>query len=82
MAVLSVLSLAIGYGLAGSDPLERRTVALVSGMRNTGLAAQLALTYGKGLPGLIPGLLSYVLITVIVSTLFLSWQKRQLPLAG
>lgn len=82
MALLSVLSLAIGYGLAGSDPLERRTVALVSGMRNTGLAAQLALTYGKGLPGLIPGLLSYVLITVIVSTLFLSWQKRQLPLAG
>ncbi len=82
MAVLSVFSLAIGYGLAGSDPLERRTVALVSGMRNTGLAAQLALTYGKGLPGLIPGLLSYVLITVIVSTLFLSWQKRQLPLAG
>ncbi len=82
MAILSVLSLAIGYGLAGSDPLERRTVALVSGMRNTGLAAQLALTYGKGLPGLIPGLLSYVLVTVIVSTLFLSWQKRQLPSAG
>ncbi len=25
MAALSVLSLAIGYGLAGSDPLERRT---------------------------------------------------------
>jgi len=50
MAVLSVLSLAIGYGLAGSDPLERRTVALLTGMRNTGLAAQLALTYGKGCP--------------------------------
>ena len=82
MAVLSVLSLAIGYGLAGSDPLERRTVALVSGMRNTGLAAQLALTYVKGLPGLIPGLLSYVLITVIVSTLFLSWQQRQLASTG
>lgn len=82
MAVLSVLSLAIGYGLAGSDPLERRTVALVSGMRNTGLAAQLALTYGKGLQGLIPGLLSYVLITVVVSTLFLRWQQRQLGSTG
>lgn len=82
MAILSALSLAIGYGLAGSDPLERRTVALVAGMRNTGLAAQLALTYGKGLPGLIPGLLSYVLVTVVVSTLFLRWQQRQLGSTG
>jgi predicted Na+-dependent transporter len=82
MAVLSMLSLAIGYGLAGSDPLERRTVALVTGMRNTGLAAQLALTYGKGLPGLVPGLLAYVLITVIVTTLFLQWQQRELGPTG
>ena len=80
MAGLSVLALAIGYGLAGRDPLERRTVALVSGMRNTGLAAELALTYApaKVLPELIPGVLSYVLITVIVSTLFLGWQKREM----
>lgn len=82
MALLSVLSLAIGYGIAGSDPLERRTVALVTGMRNTGLAAQLALTYGKGLPGLVPGLLAYVLITVIVTTLFLQWQQRELVPTG
>ena len=73
-AVLSMLSLAIGYSLAGSDPLERRTVALLTGMRNTGLDAQLALSYGQGLPGLVPGLLAYVLITVIVTTLFLKWQ--------
>jgi BASS family bile acid:Na+ symporter len=82
MAGLSVLSLAIGYVLAGSDPLERRTVALVTGMRNTGLAAQLALTYGRGLPGLVPGLLAYVLITVIVTTLFLKWQQRELGSIG
>lgn len=80
MAVLSVMSLAIGYGLAGRDPLERRTVGLVTGMRNTGLAAELALTYAPPtvLPELIPGILAYVLITVIVSTLFLSWQRREL----
>ena len=82
MVGLSVLSLAIGYGLAGADPLERRTVALVTGMRNTGLAAQLALTYGKGLPDLIPGILSYVLITVIVTSLFLKWQQGQLAPSG
>ncbi len=77
-AVLSMLSLPIGYSLAGSDPLERRTVALLTGMRNTGVDAQLALSYGKGLPGLVPGLLAYVLITVIVTTLFLKWQQREL----
>ncbi|MCT0207509.1 bile acid:sodium symporter family protein [Synechococcus sp. CS-1332] len=82
MAVLSVLSLAIGYVLAGADALERRTVALVTGMRNTGLAAQLALTYGKGMPDLIPGILAYVLITVIVTTLFLKWQQRELAPCG
>jgi BASS family bile acid:Na+ symporter len=80
MAALSVLSLAVGYGLGGRDPLERRTVGLVIGMRNTGLAADLALTYAPGAvkPLLIPGILSYVLITVIVSTLFLRWQRREL----
>ncbi|MBC1259957.1 sodium dependent transporter [Synechococcus sp. BSF8S] len=78
MAGLCVFSLAIGYGLAGRDPLERRTVALVTGMRNTGLAAQLALTYQPGMPELIPGILSYVLITVIISTLFLKWQQREI----
>lgn len=78
MAGLSVFSLAIGYGLAGRDPLERRTVALVTGMRNTGLAAQLALTYQPGMTELIPGILSYVLITVIISTLFLKWQQREI----
>ncbi|MDM7954104.1 MAG: sodium dependent transporter [Cyanobium sp. CZS 25K] len=82
MAVLSALSLAIGYGLAGRDPLERRTVALVTGMRNTGLAAQLALIYGQAIPGLIPGILAYVLITVIACTLFLKWQQRQLAPTG
>jgi predicted Na+-dependent transporter len=82
MVGLSVLSLAIGYGLAGADALERRTVALVTGMRNTGLAAQLALTYGKGLPDLVPGILSYVLITVIVTSLFLKWQQGHLAPSG
>ncbi len=84
MAGLSVLCLTIGYGLAGRDPLERRTVALVIGMRNTGLAAELAFTYAPPtvLPEVIPAILSYVLITVVVSTLFLSWQKREMAGVG
>lgn len=84
MAGLSVLCLAIGYGLAGRNALERRTVALVIGMRNTGLATELAFTYAPRtvLPELIPAILSYVLITVVVSSLFLSWQKREMAATG
>ncbi len=41
------------------------------------------LTYGKGCPDLVAGLLSYVLITVIVATtLFLKWQQRELGSFG
>jgi BASS family bile acid:Na+ symporter len=62
--------------------LERRTVAMVTGMRNTGLAVQLAMTYRAGMPGLIPGILSYVLVTVIVSSIFLRWQRREVAAAA
>jgi predicted Na+-dependent transporter len=80
MAILSALSLALGHGLAGGDPLERRTVGLVIGMRNTGLALDLALSYAptRILPGLIPGILAYVLITVVLSSVYLRWQRGEL----
>lgn len=82
MTGLSALSLAMGYVLAGDHPKERRTVALVTGMRNTGLAAELALSYAPEMQGLVPGILSYVLITLIVSTLFLNWQQHEIPVSA
>ena len=54
MALLTLMSLGLGYFFAGKEPVERRTVGLVMGMRNTGLALQLAVTYGMDMPDLIP----------------------------
>jgi predicted Na+-dependent transporter len=71
MALLVALSLALGYGAAGEGRERRITTALVTSMRNPGLALLLASTYAPHLPGVKLGVLLYVLITVLVSTLLL-----------
>ncbi len=71
MALLVALSLALGYGAAGDGRERRITTALVTSMRNPGLALLLASTYAPHLPGVKLGILLYVLITVLVSTLLL-----------
>jgi BASS family bile acid:Na+ symporter len=82
MAAMVALSLAIGYALASSNPLEKRTVSLLTGMRNTGLAVYLAVRYRPDMEGLIPGLISYVLINQILVTLFIKWQDGQIKKAA
>lgn len=67
MALLVLLSLALGYGMAGDGQERRITTALVTSMRNPGLALLLASTYAPGLPAVKLGILLYVLITVLVS---------------
>lgn len=67
MVLLVVFSLAIGYGVAGEGRERRITTALVTSMRNPGLALLLASTYAPELPGVKLGVLLYVLITVLVS---------------
>ncbi len=78
MAVMVAAALAIGYFLAGREPRERTTVALVTSMRNPGLALLFASTYGAGMPGLKLAVLAYLLVTVLFSIPFLRWQKGRL----
>ena len=75
MAVMVVVALAIGYLMAGPSPRERTTVALVTSMRNPGLALLFASTHGAGMPGLKLAVLAYLLVTVLLSIPFLRWQK-------
>jgi bile acid:Na+ symporter, BASS family len=65
--LLVVISLGLGFGLAGSTGDRGVTAALVTSMRNPGLALLLANTYAGTVPGLKLGILLYVLITVLVS---------------
>lgn len=67
MAVLAVLSLALGRWLGGRDRNEGLTTALVTAMRNPGLALLFASRFGQHLPGLKLWILAYVLVTLMVS---------------
>jgi len=77
MAVMVLAALAIGYALAGPDPRESTTIALVTSMRNPGLALLFATTYGAGMPGLKLAVLSYLVVTVLLSIPFLRWQRQR-----
>lgn len=67
MAAVVATSLALGYALGGPVKERKLTAALVTSMRNPGLALLLANTYAAEMPGLKIGILTYVLITVLLS---------------
>jgi predicted Na+-dependent transporter len=75
MAVMVLGSMAIGWFLAGADAEERTTAALVTSMRNPGLALLFAGIYGSGLEGLRIGILAYLLVTVLVQIPFVRWRS-------
>ena len=75
MAALVLISLALGYGLTNRDPCLGVTLALVTSMRNPGLALLLAGIYAPEMPAVKLGILVYLLITVLLSIPFLRWQR-------
>jgi len=79
MGTMVVLCLEIGWLLAGPDPAESTTTALVTSMRNPGLALLFASSHAPGLPAVKLAILSYLLVTVLVSIPFLVAQKRRHP---
>ncbi len=79
IGVLTGLSLALGRWLGGRDPREGLTTALVTAMRNPGLALLFASAHGQNLPGLKLWILTYVLVTLIVSIPLVRSSRRQQP---
>ena len=77
MALLIGLSMGLGRLLGGSDPRRGVTTALVTAMRNPGLALLFATSHGKDLPGLKVWILAYVLITVLLSTSLLRLESHR-----
>jgi BASS family bile acid:Na+ symporter len=79
MAVLAVASLLIGAVMAGpgSPHGTSTTTALVTAMRNPGLALLFANRHGQELIGVKAGILMYVLATVLVSVPLMQRQRRE-----
>lgn len=75
MAVMVLLSLALGALAAGAGRERRITAAAVTSMRNPGLALLLASTYAPQLPGVKLAILLYLLVTVLVSAPLLKWMR-------
>jgi len=78
IAALTAAALALGHWLGGQDRRERVTTALVTAMRNPGLALLFATSHGQHLPGLKLWILAYVLITVLLSVLLVGRARRTL----
>lgn len=76
MAALAALSLWLGRWLGGPERSEQLTTALVSAMRNPGLALLFATRYGQHLPGLKLWILAYVLVTLIISVPLVRQSRR------
>lgn len=67
MAVMAAAALLIGRAMAGPGSPHGTTTALVTAMRNPGLALLFASRHGQELLGVKAGILVYVLVTVVVS---------------
>ena len=79
MALLASGSLLIGRLMAGPGSSHGGTTALVTAMRNPGLALLFASRHGQGLTGLKLAILAYVLVTVVVSLPLMRLQRRGMP---
>ena len=75
MVLMTAIALAIGYLLGGRNAGERTTTALVTSMRNPGLALLLAITHGPDIAGVKVAIISYLLVTILASIPFLRWSS-------
>jgi len=77
MAVFIVVNLAIGHVLAPREAPERVVLAMESGARNFGLALTIgALNFSQ--EGALPVLVPYVILFLVISTIYLKGRQRQL----
>ncbi|MFM9087105.1 MAG: transporter, partial [Cyanobium sp.] len=79
MGLMTAIALAVGYLLGGQGPGERTTTALVTSMRNPGLALLFAITYGKEILGVKLAIVTYLLVRILCSMPFLRWSRRTDP---
>ena len=75
---LAAASIGIGVLLGSPDPETRPAMALISTMRNPGLALLLA-TSNQMPPGVIAMILAYVLCVAVVVVPYVAWRRRAGP---
>jgi BASS family bile acid:Na+ symporter len=76
MVLMTAAALGIGYALGGGNRSERLTTALVTSMRNPGLAMLFAITYGQDIAWVKWAIVTYLLVTILASIPFLRWARK------
>ena len=77
MGLLVLGSLGLGSAMGPTNPQGRTTTALVTSMRNPGLALLLASTHAPEQSAIKLGILIYVLLTLLLSAPLLRWQQAR-----
>ena len=76
---MTAIALAVGHVLGGPDEDTRRAVALMSAIRNVGLALLVA-SANHAPPELISTLFAYMLCAGLFVTPYVIWRRRAHPL--
>ncbi|HSR00326.1 MAG TPA: hypothetical protein VLM36_10470, partial [Sphingomicrobium sp.] len=70
--------LAAGHWLGGPDPVHRVALAQAAATRHPGIAALIAEGSFKDEPQIKVGIVLFLLVGIILTTLYFAWNKRQL----
>jgi len=76
MLIMVAMALLIGHLSGGPGEKTRTTLALVTSMRNPGLAMLLATKFASDVAFIRAAIAAYLLLTVLGSIPYLSWRKR------
>jgi bile acid:Na+ symporter, BASS family len=76
MSIMIIISLAIGHFMGGPTEDLRSALAVVTSMRNAGLALVLVMTNIPSLKEVRIEIITYALLTAILSTIYVKWRKR------
>ncbi|MBI1816973.1 MAG: hypothetical protein HYR72_18495 [Deltaproteobacteria bacterium] len=77
IAVLTIVALAVGHWLGGSDPGDRTALAIATAERNTGVAALIAALNFADRQAMVM-ILIYKIVTLLVMIPYTKWCKNQI----
>jgi BASS family bile acid:Na+ symporter len=78
MALVTVISLAVGHVLGGPNSRDRATLAIASSVRHPGIAMSIAAANFSD-PRISAAILLFLLVGMVVSAPYIVWMKRHPP---
>jgi len=77
MLALAAIAIGVGHWLGGPDPSDRSTLAIAAAMRHPGVAIAVATANVPEEPRLTAAILLYVLVAVILTSVYVAVARRR-----